>query len=465
MSAMRSKALRPKRRGFRRLTSWVGIRQLLENLRGSYWFVPSLMAVGAVALAVASIAIDRALPPDWLGELRLIGPNGPEGARAVLTTVAASMIGVAGVTFSITIAAVAYSASQFAPRLLTNFMRDRGNQITLGTYVAAFLYCLVVLRAVNDSWGPGSGEAAEPFVPQVATLMALGLAIAGCAVLIYYIHHIPQSIHISRVIARIGDALDDRIEAFFPAERRDVPEPPPLATGALEVRAEKQGYIQRIDLGHLLECAERADARIDLVHAPGEFVARGRVLARVAARGVDEEALADSIRSAFATGVLRTPREDVLFLVNELLEIATRALSPGVNDPFTAISCVDRIGAALSALARRGDVHGVTRDADGAVRVVARPLTFEIFVAESLERLRPYAVKDRNVSLHLASTLAELAAELDDPSRRRALRGEVHALREEAAPHLAGADRDRLERRTRAALERLGPRPIALEAC
>lgn len=460
------RAMRPKRRGWMRLTSWVGLRQLVENLRGSYWFIPSVMAFGAVCLAIASIALDRTLPPDWLGDLRLIGPNGPEGARAVLTTVAGSMIGVAGVTFSITIAAVAYSASQFAPRLLTNFMRDRGNQLTLGTFVAAFLYCLVVLRAVNEAWGPGSGEAAEPFVPQIATLVALALAVAGCVVFIYYIHHIPQSIHISRVIARIGETLNDRLREFFPEALVEPTTAPPIPVDAIEIRSEVAGYIQRIDLDHLTELARRIDAVIHLPHAAGEFVAVGRVIARVSARGLEEEvqALADSVRSAFALGALRTPREDVLFPATELLEIATRALSPGVNDPFTAISCIDRLGAALSEVARRGDEHGQRFDEEGTLRVVGRPLTFEVFTSEVLDRLRPYVVRDRNAALHLASALVEVAEDVRTPSRRAALRTQLLSLREEASPHHCRADADRMASRTRAALEALGPRPLALSA-
>ena len=182
---------------------------LWDTLRSSYWFIPSLMAVGAVVLSVVTTMADGRVGSDWIDGVSWLYANKPEGARTLLSTVAGSMIGVAGVTFSITIASVVYASGQYGPRLLSNFMRDTGNQVTLGTFIATFLYGLLVLRTIRtaDEGSGGanpSGDLTGAFVPHIAILVGLVLALASIAVLIYFIHHVPDSIHVSNVIAGIG---------------------------------------------------------------------------------------------------------------------------------------------------------------------------------------------------------------------------------------------------------------------
>jgi uncharacterized membrane protein len=191
--------------------------QFLDQLRASYWFIPSLMSVGAVVLAFGTAAVDHALGPEWIYEVEWLQANRPSGARDVLSAIASSMITVAGVVFSITVASVVYASAQHGPRLLTNFMRDRGNQITLGTFIATYLYCLLVLRTVRESGEPeGLDEEIAAFVPHVGLFVGLFLAVCSIAVLVYFIHHVPRSIHISNVIADIGRELRGMIEKRFP---------------------------------------------------------------------------------------------------------------------------------------------------------------------------------------------------------------------------------------------------------
>jgi uncharacterized membrane protein len=158
-------------------------RRLWDRLRGSYWFLPALMAAGAVALSFAAVALDARLGDDWAEGIGWFHQNKAEGARNLLATVAGSMIGVAGLTFSIAIAAVMQAAQNFGPRLIVNFMRDRGNQVVLGTFVATFVYCLMVLRTVQ-----GASEGTAAFVPHLSVLIGVVLALASLGVLIYFPH-------------------------------------------------------------------------------------------------------------------------------------------------------------------------------------------------------------------------------------------------------------------------------------
>ena len=185
------------------------LRAWWDYLRGTYWAVPSAMAAAAVGLSVAMIQLDEATTATMLERWSWVYTGGPEGARAVLSTIAASMITVAGVTFSITIVALTLASQQFGPRLLKNFLRDLGNQIVLGTFVSTYLYCLLVLRTVR-------GSDAEEFVPHLAVTVGVVLAILSLGVLIFFIHHVATSIQASRIIANVANDLELAIERMFP---------------------------------------------------------------------------------------------------------------------------------------------------------------------------------------------------------------------------------------------------------
>ena len=433
-----------------------------DEVRHSYWFLPSLMTAGAAVLAFVLIGVDGRVGPEWIEQVSFLYGNRPEGARAVLSTIAGSMIGVAGVTFSITIASVVYASGQYGPRLLTNFMGDQGNQVTLGTFIATFLYCLLVLRTIRSA-GEGEGpDVVAAFVPHVAILVGLALAVASVGVLIFFIHHVPESIHVSNLIAGVGRDLERKIETLFPerigsgetthaAERDDdafTEVPDGFYEEARPVAADGAGYVTGIDAEALLDLATEHDLLVRIRHRPGDFVAPGDtlVLAWPPDRATDD--VDDAIRTAFAWGRQRTARQDVRFLVNELVEIAARALSPGVNDPFTAISCLDWLGAALKDLAGRDFPSPQRYDEAGALRVVAYPTTFDEFVGGVYGQLRSYVAADRNAALHALKTIGEVAGRISDDSQRAVLRHQADAIREGAEAALAlEADRQSVRRR------------------
>ncbi len=230
----------------------------------SYWFVPSLMAIAALLLAAAMVWIDSHHLASWMDRLPWLYAARPTGARSLLSSIGGSMIGVAGTTFSVTIAAVVYASGQYGPRLLSNFMSDRGNQVTLGTFIATFLYSLVVVRTIRSA-GEAPGQAA--FVPQLAVLVGVVLVLCSIAVLIYFIHHVPSRIHINSVIERIGARLLREIDERFPESSDREVEPAAGAAGMPrgrrhEICATDTGYLQLIDVDELVEVARRAQRRI-----------------------------------------------------------------------------------------------------------------------------------------------------------------------------------------------------------
>lgn len=447
--------------------------RLVDVLRHSYWFVPTLMALVATLLAGAMVAWDTTAGPRWLERVPWVHEAHPGGARLVLSAIGGSMITVAGTVFSVTIAAVVYASGQYGPRLLTNFMSDRGNQVTLGTFIATYVYCLLVLRTVRSPDETGSGVG---FVPNLAVFVGVVLALCSIAVLIFFIHHVPSRIHISSVIEDVGHRLLTDITARFPrfigaplaegetgagpVAANDVPavfgdgphrdRPAPAA-----IPATRTGYIQAIDDSTLLACASRFDLVLRLQYQPGDFVHAGRTLVEAwpPERCTDEAT--DTLAAAFAIDARRSALQDLRFLIDELVEIAARALSPGVNDPFTAVTCLDWIGAAMSDLAAREIPSHLRVDDDGALRVIAHPVTFERFLEQSFGAMAQYCAADAMAAQHYLRTLGAVSLGGDDGARTAALTVYVDRLATLSAASLHGVNRanvDACARQVRRAL-------------
>lgn len=440
-----------------------GFRARLREIRSSYWFIPSVMALLAVLLGALMIWVDVRLGSGWIRGLSWYQQIRVDGAREVLSTIAGSMVTVAGVVFSITIVALSYASSQYGPRVLTNFMSDRGNTITLGTFIATFLYCLMVLRTIRG------GD--EEFVPQYAVIVAMLLAVCSIGVLIYFIHHVPQSIHINNVVARIGEQLVGDMKSRFPnmlgqSAHRQHDEAPKLEPGdiPLVVPAAATGYIQSIDAGALMTLACEADVLIRLRYRPGDFVMDGRGLAEVTPADRWGEERTHDLQDCFTVGNKRTPEHDLMFLVSELVEIAARALSPGVNDPVTAITCLDWLGAGGTEFATREMPSPVRLDEQGRPRLIAKPDSFGYFIAQGFGRLRAYAAADAMAGLHWLRVLGEVAASCRTPDQIGALLREAALFREQAAASLEGPDAREVNARAQALENLLARGPGGIDA-
>lgn len=399
----------------------------VDDIRASYWFLPTLLAFAGLALGLALVIVDSRLGDTWLGRYEWFYGSRPEGARAMLSTIAGSTITVAGVVFSITLAAVTYASGQFGPRLLGNFMRDRGNQATLGIFIGTYLYCLVVLRTIRsaeETSADTAGAVRDSFVPHLAMFGGLALAIASTAVLIYFVHHVTSGIHINNVIARVGRRLIADIRDRSGDENAPSPPPPPLTGKFASIAASKTGYIEAIDFDALLTIACRHGLVLRPIRRAGDFVSEGWPWLEAHATAPASELIIGECNNVVAIGRQRTAQQDLRFAIDELVEIASRALSPGVNDPFTAIACIDWLGAALTEFDRSPPEPDRKADDTGRVRIILNPLRFEDYLARAFAQLRSYVAADPNARAHTLATLKELATRAHDAKHRALIEAE-----------------------------------------
>lgn len=421
-------------------------------MRSSFWFIPAIMAAAAVALAFAAVAAESVF------EDRPAYTGGAEGATAMLGTIAGSMITIAGVVFSITLVALSLASSQFGPRLLRNFMRDTANQVVLGTFVATFLYCLLVLRTVRHS------DDAE-FVPHLAVTIGVLLAVLSLGVLIYFIHHVSLSIHADQIVARVHADLTDEIDALYPPRSGDerplpgeehAPLPEFLEAASRSILAPHDGYLQYVDMETLTELGRREDVVIRLERRPGHYLVADAPMASVWPASRVSEDVGGRIRTAFVIGNQRTEGQDVEYAIGQLVEIALRALSPSVNDPFTAISCVDRLGSGLCRLAPRDVPPPIRTDADGRTRVISPAVTFPAVVNAAFDQIRQHARTSAAVTIRLLDTIAVIAQFVRRAEDRAALQRQADMILRGADDGLPEAeDRRVVEERYRRVAEAL----------
>lgn len=385
------------------------------------------MTVIAIVFSFITIAIDETLiKSGWIESVNWFYSNKPEGARSVLSTVAGSMITVAGVVFSITIVVLSLTSSQFGPRLLHNFMRDTVSQIVLGTFIATFIYCLLILRTIR------SGEETE-FVPQISVIVGVLLSVASIGVLIYFIHHISQSIQAANIIAGVGHDLEKGIKELYPEmvgreepgqkpwwrNQGDVPSN--FEEEAHPVTAAGSGYVLAIDNEGLMKIAVEEKVIFHLKHNPGDFIVQGSNLVMVWPSERADENLAKKVNNTFILGKQRTHTQDVKFAIDQLVEIAVRALSPGINDPFTAMMCIDKLGVALCHLAERAIPSPYRYNDDGKLCIITKSVKFVDVVDTAFNQIRQYGRTSAAVTIRLLETIAVIAERVHRDEDRAAL--------------------------------------------
>jgi len=359
---------------------------------------------------VVSVQTDRYLSARFADRIGWIYSGGPEGARAVLSVVAGSVMSTAGVTFSITIAALSLASAQLGPRLLQRFMRDTGNQVVLGTFIAAFVFCLLVLRTVR-----GADEGGR-FVPAISVTAGVGLGLASLGVLIYFIHHVALSIQAPVVVASVGAELSRQAERAFPpireAEgvRREVVLPDEFDARAAPVPSKEDGYVQALDEDALVKIAARTGMLLMVELRPGQFVSAGAALVRAWPPEALDAQRVREIRARFVIGARRTAEQDVEFSVDQLVEVAARALSPAVNDPFTAMACLDWLGAGLCRAAQGRTPALYRTDDAGRVCVVYRAgYTFSGLIDAAFNQIRQFGARSPAVMMRMLETLEAVA--------------------------------------------------------
>lgn len=432
---------------------------LWRRLNANYWFYPALFALAGMALAFTCIWADRTGLAGWLNDIEWLAPARPQGASNMLQVIAGSMIAVASTVFSITIVAVSYASGTYGPRLLTNFMEDKGNQLSLATFIGTFVYALTVLRTVRaEDESPATATAAAAtalpgFVPQLSLLVAYGLMALSVGVLVFFLNHIPSGIRINNVIKGIGARLLHTICATYPQEGDDDGNAErPSGTPLLALEA---GYVQLIDFADLAKIARSCDCHIVLAVRTGDFVHEGLPILEMCGKTCGED-VESKLRACFTQGFARTPEQDPQFLIDELVEIGLRALSPGINDPFTAITALHWLGASIAQLGRRRLVKDVCGDESEDCPVEPLPDDFRHYVMRGFGAIRSAVATSDIAAAVMLEVLRNAAQTINARDRRELLLGEAALLLEQARHALSGPDLRKVEERFEAVRKDFG---------
>ncbi|NTW76238.1 MAG: DUF2254 domain-containing protein [Syntrophaceae bacterium] len=434
-------------------------KQLWSTLRSSFWFTPSLIVLLSVALAVALIEADTAVSDQWLTRWPRLFGAGAEGARGMMSTISGSMITVVGVTFSMILVVLALASSQYTPRILRNFMRSRITQVVLGIFAGIFTYCLIVLRTIR-----GGDEGA--FVPNIAVFFGFVLALGGVGALMLFIHHIASSIQASSIISSVAEETIAAIDRLFPeklgqgpSEDDDEQTLSPLSEWNWRaVPASQSGYIQNVNNSALLRLARDRNTIVLMEHGIGDFVVRNTTLASLALKDPPDQETNAALQATFSISNYRTVEQDAAFGIRQIVDMALKALSPGINDTTTAVTCVDYLTAILSQLAPR-HIPSSRRYEEGELRVIAKGPSFEGLLSESFDQIRANAAGNVGIMLRMLGALQTIASMTASPSRRRALRDQVQWIAELAERTIASPyDRMRFEERLERVREALEER-------
>ncbi|MFO7535511.1 MAG: DUF2254 domain-containing protein [Kiritimatiellia bacterium] len=406
------------------------LKNLWINLRESFWFLPTVIVAFSTVLAVGLIEVDSSGKREWMDSWpRLFGANA-EGARGMLATIAGSIMTVVGVTFSMTVVTLALASSQYSSRILRSFMSDHATQVVLGIFAGIFTYCLIVLRAIRE------GEAGG-FVPSLSVAFGVVLAIGGIGTLIFFIHHIASSIQASSIIASVTKETLLAVDRMFPEmlgrepmdDEADLSGLPVPTRNWQAVMAPRNGYLQDVDQAALLGLAREHKTIVRMDRGIGEFVVQNTPLASLALENPPGQEIRATLHAAYSIDRNRTVYQDCAFGIRQLVDMALRALSPGINDTTTAVMCVDYLTAILARLASR-KIPSSRRHEDGELRVIAIGQTFASLLAESFDEIRGSAGGNVALLLRMLDALQTIASLTDSPSRRRLLREQAECIAE-----------------------------------
>ncbi len=441
-----------------------------DAIRNSFWFVPAVMCVGAMLLALMCTSLDGPLEA-WFLEFAPWVAVTTSAARSSLSSIGSAMVSIAGIVFSVMLVTLSITSSQYGSRLLRTFMSDRVTQFALGMLVGTSLFTMLSLAGIRES--PTGTSTAN-----VSVIVGLLLATTSLAVLIGFIHHVASLIQAPNVVAAVAQDLDDSFNRLFPEKLGDGSElktpdqiaPLPGGNGSA-VRSKKEGYLQAIDTAALMSVAESHDLFMRLWVKPGEFVEQNQTIVEVWPCEVFVDGhhatqrdtvpdfgtgFQDRINDTMITGRRRTPRQDAECALEELVEVAVRALSPGINDPFTAIACIDRLAAAIGRVSERTMPDPLRCDPNGVPRVLARATKFSHLMDTAFNQIRQNGGHCVAVAIRLLQAFNRIAKHGSTNEQRQSIGRHAEMLRNEFRAHVEQAeDSDDFERRYSELLELL----------
>jgi uncharacterized membrane protein len=415
----------------------VKIYRFWLKIRDSLWFLPTIIVGFSILLALGLVELGGYLSDDFLRRWPRLFGAGAEGSRSMLGAIATSMITVAGVIFSITVVVLSLASNQYSPRILHNFMQDRFNQAILGTFLGIFTYCLIVLRTIRG------GDL--PFVPHLAVQGSVVLALVGVGVLIAFIHHVIFSIQAESIIAGAAFETRQSLKNLFPQELgqelRKEDQAPNLEELEWTIIPSKiSGYLQRVDGVRLLAIAEKHHCIFRMEKMVGEFCVEGEPL--LAHSGSLKELDVEEVSGLFILSRNRTMSQDISFGIQQIIDIALKALSPGVNETTTALTCVHYLTSICSELSTR-QIEADLRTKNGDLRVIAKGPTFALLLHQSFDEIRRNAHQSVAVISSLLVSLETIAMFVNQKDRHDSLWQQFEAISEMANTHLP-SDRDRM---------------------
>ena len=408
----------------------------------SLWFLPGLIVLGAIGLAIGLVGLEMYFTPELSKSIPIIFGVGSEGSRSTLSTIAGSMITVAGVVFSVTIVALSLASNQYSPRVLRNFMNDHVNQTVLGVFVGIFVYCLLVLRTIRDT-----GDSA--FVPSVAVLAGVGLALIGMGFLIFFIHHIAASIQAAYILSSISQETLAAIDHQFPESlARDEDDAPDGGVGPVAwdtqwqpVPARRSGYVQTVDRDALFAIAKKARVVLRMDRGTGDFVIEDIPIAFIGGPDAPDGKMIRRINNAYTLNRQRTVEQDPAFGIRQIVDMAIKALSPGIYDTTTAVMCVDYLTLIMARLCCRRIVYPYCFE-ENQLHLIARGPSFSILLGKAVDQIRRNAEGNVAVLSALLRMLGAVAGLTGSPARRKMLRDQAGAV-VDTARRTVSADWDR----------------------
>ncbi|QGJ69017.1 DUF2254 domain-containing protein [Planctomycetales bacterium 10988] len=427
---------------------WTKLENLWNSLQESFLFVPAAICVAAMMLANAMMLIDYIPSADeWTTLLGFEG--GPEGARQVLATIAASMITVAGVVYSILMVALTVASSQFGPRLLKTFFRDTISQVAFGVFNGTFIYCLLILRTIRQ------GENA--FVPHLSVTVGIILAVLCMGILVLFINHISLALQAGSVIDHVSRELNVSIKRFcnkcssqknvFELTNEEKEQLESVAHSKFtEIPSQARGYIQAIDYEGLVHAAKCHHLTFTVKVIVGDYIIRDQCLLTYQGATDEHEKIVNTVNAAFVFGWERTRGQDIRFPINQLVQLGLRALSPAINDPITGTMVLDRLEEAFVALAEADLPRNYHLDQEKQIRVVARIPSYTELTLSAFNQLRQSGNDNLEFCCRFMEALTAIAKSTKATEFHTALKTQAEAVMEVAQQKLpASTDQKQVE--------------------
>ena len=421
------------------------LRSAMYTLRGGFLIRPLVIAVilGAVGAGLSSLEESHPAIGAWMPNVLFPSRDDPAVAQVILSSIATSIMTVVSIVFAILLMTLTLASTQFSPRILISFVRDRTTQWTLGVFLGTFSYCMGAL--------PAARAQPHPFVPVVTVAGAMLLALVCVAWLIYFINHISQSISVNHIVDRIAGETERVIAELMPyprgSFRADDADPQPPVGDGVAVLSRRSGYIRYIDIGHLLELAKDYRVSLHVERRVGQFVPAGVPLLRVSKPERVPPDHEQHLIAAFDIGPTRTLQQDTEFGIIQIVDIALRAMSPAVNDPSTAISCVDQLSRIIICWIARAPPPSQYYAPPHVLRLVVPWMTFDGLLDTAFEQIAHYAVADVAVSLRLMRAYNDIAGATAHADLRATLLQRARRVTDRCAGHLLKDDVVRLQKR------------------